>query len=193
MDVPKTPLDRRAFFSEGFRRVFGKAVEVVGERISGGAFVRPPGALPEPAFLGACTRCGECTGACPVHAIRPLGTEHGLAAATPVLELSVQACVMCTDMPCAAVCPTDALTVPEDGWRSVRMSRITIDEERCIAFQGTECGACARVCPVGDAALSVDERTRPALGDACTGCGVCISACVTTPRSIIAASLGGLR
>jgi len=128
-----------------------------------------------------------------VHAISPLGTEHGLAAGTPMLNLSVQACVMCTDMPCAAVCPTDALTVPDDGWTHVKMARITIDEERCIAFQGTECGVCARVCPVGDAALSVDELTRPALGDACTGCGVCISACVTTPRSIIAVPLGGVR
>src|SRR5262245_39841423 len=110
MPDQKTPLDRRAFFTEGFRRVFGKASEVIGEKLSASQHMRPPGALPEAAFLAACTRCGECTAACPVHAIRPLGTEHGLASGTPALQVSSVACVMCTEMPCAQACPTDALS-----------------------------------------------------------------------------------
>ena len=40
------PLDRRAFFSFGFRKVLGKAVEVVDQKYSASEFVRPPGALP---------------------------------------------------------------------------------------------------------------------------------------------------
>src|SRR5262245_7572203 len=116
MPDPKSPLDRRAFFSEGFRRVFGKASEVIDRKLSASPHIRPPGALPEAAFLAACTRCGECTAACPVHAIRPLGTQFGLASGTPALEVSVVACIVCEDMPCAKSCPTDALEVPEDGW-----------------------------------------------------------------------------
>lgn len=186
----RTPLDRRAFFSEGLRRVFGKASEVLDKKLSASPHIRPPGALPEAAFLGACTRCGECTAACPVHAIRPLGTEHGLASGTPALNVSMVACVMCEEMPCAAACPTDALAVPPDMWASVRMARIEIDDTLCLAYRDQECGICARACPVGDAALSLDEMGRPVLGSACTGCGVCIGACPTTPSSIFARATG---
>jgi ferredoxin-type protein NapG len=178
------PLDRRAFFSFGFRKVLGKAAEVVEKKYSASEFVRPPGALPEIAFLAACTRCGECETACPVSAIRALGTDQGLRAGTPIIEVNVTACVMCTDMPCAKVCPTDALTVPEDLWASVHLSRIAIDADRCIAFRDVECGVCARVCPAGESALRIDDRGRPVLGAACTGCGTCINACVTAPSSI---------
>lgn len=180
------PVDRRAFFSEGFRKMFGKAVEVVEQRVAPGQYVRPPGALPEPAFLGACTRCGECTVRCPVHAIRALGPETGLASGTPALQPDLTACVMCLEMPCAAYCPTDALAVPSDGWRHVKMARVEIHEDSCLAWRGTECGVCATVCPAGEAAIRLDEAGRPVLGDRCTGCGTCIIACVTTPKSISA-------
>jgi ferredoxin-type protein NapG len=185
-----SPVDRRAFFSEGFRRILGKAVEVVEKKVLPGQYVRPPGALPEPAFLGACTRCGECTIRCPVHAISVLGPETGLASGTPVIRPELTACVMCLDMPCAAHCPTDALTVPADGWRHVKMARIAIDTDTCIAYDGQECGVCARVCPAGEAAISLNEMGQPSLGAACTGCGTCIIACVTSPKSITATPAG---
>ena len=185
-----SPVDRRAFFQQGFAKFFGKAVEVVEQKITPGRYVRPPGALPEPAFIGACTRCGECVSACPVHAIKVLGPEAGLASGTPVLYPESHACVMCVEMPCAAVCPTDALTVPPDKWRGVKMATVTIDEARCLAWHDTECGVCAQVCPAGYQALHLDEMGRPVLGDACTGCGTCVIACVTTPKSISASPIG---
>jgi ferredoxin-type protein NapG len=184
------PLDRRAFFSQGLRRVLGHAMDSVNDRVSAGAFIRPPGALPEAAFLAACTRCGECERVCPVHAIHSLGPETGLAAGTPALQVNVTACVMCVDMPCAAACPTDALDVPEGIWRGTRIARIDIDEDRCIAFRDVDCGVCVRTCPAGIEALFLDGRGRPVLGTACTGCGTCINACVTSPSSISAQSLG---
>jgi ferredoxin-type protein NapG len=179
-----SPVDRRAFFQQGFRKMFGKAVEVVEQKMAPGRYVRPPGALTEPAFLGACTRCGECVSACPVHAIKPLGIDAGLASGTPVLRPASHACVMCLEMPCAAACPTDALTVPDTMWRGARMATISIDDSTCLPWHDTPCGVCAQVCPAGYPAIHLDEMGRPVLGEACTGCGACIIACVTTPKSI---------
>lgn len=185
-----SPLDRRGFFSVGLRKVLGKAVEAIGQKVAAGAHVRPPGALPDPAFVAACTRCGECIVRCPPRAIEPLGPDAGLASGTPVLRPDVTACVMCLDMPCAANCPTDALTVPADGWRGVKMARVTVDQDTCIAFAGQECGVCARVCPAGAQAIFLDELNRPVLAAGCTGCGTCIIACVTSPKSISATPAG---
>ena len=179
-----SPLDRRGFFSVGLRKALGKAIEAVEHKVAAGQHVRPPGALPEAAFLAACTRCGECTVRCPAHAIRPLGPETGFASGTPAIRPDLTACLMCLDMPCAASCPTDALTVPVDGWRHVKMARATIDTDICIAYEGQECGICAQVCPGGERAIYLNEFGQPVLADGCTGCGTCVIACVTSPKSI---------
>ena len=183
------PLDRRGFFTHGWRRALQEAVGAFSERMAPVAYVRPPGALPEPAFVAACTRCGACGEACPVHAIITLPSSAGLAAGTPTLDLSKQACIMCETMPCAAACPTPALDVPAWGWRDARIAKVAVDTTRCITWRDVECGICARVCPVGDEALKLDDRGRPVVGAACTGCGQCITACVTTPSSLTASPL----
>ncbi|MBX9928232.1 MAG: 4Fe-4S dicluster domain-containing protein [Gemmatimonadaceae bacterium] len=59
-----------------------------------------------------------------------------------------------------------------------------VDAVRCLPFRDVACGVCARVCPVGEAALRLDERGRPVIGGACTACGQCIDACVTAPSSL---------
>lgn len=187
------PLDRRSFFSQGLTRALREIVGAVEERVVRAQYVRPPGALPEAAFLAACTRCGECSAVCPVHAITKLPPSAGLAAATPVLDVAVTACIMCETMPCAAACPTPALEAPAWGWRDVQMAQVEIDASRCITYRDVECGICARVCPVGEDALKMDERGRPVIGAACTGCGLCLNACVTTPSSLTAQPLETLR
>lgn len=179
-------VNRRAFFSQGFARALERAARVLDDELAPARFVRPPGALPESAFLAACTRCGACADACPPHAIRLLGADTGLAVGTPALELALTACTMCADMPCAAACPTDALDVPPAGWRGVRLASLSLDTTRCLPFQDVQCGICARICPVGEQALALDEQGRPVLGDGCTGCGACVQACVTTPSSLTA-------
>jgi MauM/NapG family ferredoxin protein len=184
-----SPLDRRAFFSQGLTRALREVVGAVDQKVSQSKYQRPPGALPEAAFVAACTRCGACADVCPVHAISKLPASAGLAAGTPVLDVGVMACIMCETMPCTTACPTPALEVPPWGWRDARVAVVEIDSARCITYRDVECGICARVCPVGEDALAMDDRGRPVIGAACTGCGQCLNACVTTPTSLRARPL----
>lgn len=175
---------RRGFLSEAFKLIAKEAGTLLAEQMAPRRHFRPPGALPEPAFLAACTRCGYCVDACPVDAIRLAPTSEGLAAGTPVIEPLSEPCIACEGMFCASVCPTGALVLPVDGWTSERIGVLSLDAERCIAFQNIQCGVCARVCPVGPAALDLDAAGRPVIKDGCVGCGVCVRACVTSPSSL---------
>ena len=147
-------------------------------------YLRPPGALPEVAFLAACTRCGDCLDVCPPRALVKVPPNGGLAAGTPHILAVPQPCTVCVDMPCAAACPTDALIVPEDGWEGYRIGVLEFLPERCITYRGISCTVCAAACPQGEAALGTDEAGHPVLRiEGCVGCGVCVSACVSTPKS----------
>jgi MauM/NapG family ferredoxin protein len=176
-------VDRRGFLSEALKLIAREAGSLLADRVAPRRHFRPPGALPEPAFLAACTRCGYCIEACPVHAVISAQSSAGLAASTPVILPEAEPCVVCDGMFCALVCPTGALAAPADGWAREKLGDLALDTERCIAFQGIECGVCARVCPIGPAALDLDEQGRPAIGAACVGCGVCVRTCVTSPSS----------
>ena len=178
-------VNRRGFLSEALKLIAREAGGLLAERVAPRRHFRPPGGLPEPAFLAACTRCGYCIEACPVHAVIAAPPSAGLAASTPVILPEAEPCVACDGMFCARVCPTGALVPPADGWAREKLGDLALDTERCIAFQGIECGVCARVCPVGAAALDLDEQGRPVIGAACVGCGVCVRACVTSPSSFI--------
>ena len=185
-------LDRRGFLTRGFARALGQAADRLLDEIAPTRHIRPPGALPEPAFLAACTRCQECVPVCPVNAIRTLDADHGVARGTPVLDVAHTACVMCEDMPCAAACPTDALTRPANGWGDhaggggLTMASIVVDRARCLPYREVACGVCARVCPIGERAITLDGIGGPVFGTECTGCGICVTACVTNPSSLAA-------
>ena len=181
--------DRRGFFQDTIGRLLHEVVEHAEQRVAPRRWFRPPGAAPEMAFVAACTRCGDCIDVCPVHAIIKMpangagGGGVGLAAGTPYIDPAARACIVCEDMPCAAACETGAL-VPTP-WSSVHMGVLELDPERCITFQGAECGVCARACPVGERALALDDRGHPVLKpEGCVGCGVCVTACVTLPSSL---------
>jgi ferredoxin-type protein NapG len=177
--------DRRGFIQDTLGRLLREVAERTEERVAPRRWARPPGAAPEVAFIAACTRCGDCIDVCPVHAIIKAPADAGLAAGTPYIDAAAQACIVCADMPCAAACETGALVVPADGWASVHMGVLELDPERCITFQGSACGVCARACPVGDRALAMDEQGHPVLkAEGCVGCGVCVTACVTLPSSL---------
>jgi ferredoxin-type protein NapG len=177
--------NRRDLFRSAVGEWFEKLLESAEDRVVMRRYYRPPGALPEVGFLAACTRCGDCITACPVRAILKVPADGGFATGTPYIEPSYQPCIVCADMPCAAACPTDALTVPPTGWRGLRIGVLELDPERCITFEGTACGVCAQSCPVGPAALTMDEGGHPVIrAEGCVGCGVCVRACVTHPSSL---------
>jgi MauM/NapG family ferredoxin protein len=177
--------DRRAFFRDTLGRLAKEMARRAEERVVQRRWFRPPGALPEIEFLAACTRCGACVEICPAHAIRNAPAGAGLAAGTPVLEPSIQACIVCVDIPCARACPTGALVPPPGGWDEVQLGVLSLDVDRCITFHGASCGVCARACPIGERALAMDAGGRPVLKpEGCVGCGVCVTACVTAPSSL---------
>ena len=177
--------DRRDFVRATIGRLAGEVGKRAERRVVSQRYMRPPGALEEIGFIAACTRCGDCLPVCPVAAIIKVPTSGGLAAGTPMIEPSIQPCIVCSDMPCVAACPTEALTMPDRGWQEQRMATLELDSQRCIAFDGTECGVCAEACPIGEKALALDEEGRPVIHvEGCVGCGVCVRACVTSPSSL---------
>ncbi len=177
--------DRRDFVRATIGRLAGEVGKRAERRVVSQRYMRPPGALEEIGFIAACTRCGDCLPVCPVAAIIKVPTSGGLAAGTPMIEPSIQPCIVCSDMPCVAACPTEALTMPDRGWQEQQMATLELDSRRCIAFDGTECGVCAEACPIGEKALTLDEEGRPVIHvEGCVGCGVCVRACVTSPSSL---------
>ena len=176
--------DRRDFFRQSIGQWGERLLEKTEQRIVRQKYFRPPGALPEVAFLAACTRCGACEPVCPVHAIVPLPTGAGLAAGTPNLDPRSQPCVACTDMPCVHACPTGALTLPPHGWEGYRMGALEFFPERCVTYQGSACRVCVDACPIGERALISDEAGHPVIRkEGCVGCGVCVRECPTSPSS----------
>jgi MauM/NapG family ferredoxin protein len=176
--------DRRGFLRAGLDRWMKQLVEQTEERITLRRYYRPPGALPEVGFLAACTRCGKCEAVCPSDAIRLVPKSGGLAQGTPYLDPRLQPCTVCPDTPCIEACPTEALTLPERGWAETRLGAVTFVPERCVTFQGISCGVCAAACPVGEAALAIDEGGHPVLRrEGCVGCGLCVRSCITAPSS----------
>jgi ferredoxin-type protein NapG len=126
-------LNRRGFLSEAAKYLAQQAGSLLAERYAPRRHYRPPGAVSEPAFLAACTRCGYCFEACPVDAIVAAPPAAGLAAGTPIIEPLVQPCIACEGMFCAQVCPTGALVPPLDGWARERIGALGLLVGRAAA------------------------------------------------------------
>lgn len=132
---------------------------------------RPPWALAEDAFLGACTRCGDCVRACPTHIV--IDRDAGY----PTIDFGGGECTFCGD--CAGACATGALrrAAGQPPWAIVA----SVGED-CLARQHVECRVCGDLCD----ARAI--RFLPQLGGiaqpqidaaACTGCGACVAPCPT--------------
>jgi ferredoxin-type protein NapG len=175
--------------------------------------LRPPGALAEEHFLGACVRCGLCVRACPYDTLKlsdgTTGLARGVAVGTPYFEARKVACEMCEDIPCVKACPTGALDHSLTDINQAQMgTAVLVDEENCLNFLGLRCEACYRACPLIGKAITLDLRSnrrsdRHAMflptvhADACTGCGKCEKSCVldqatikVLPRQLARGALG---
>jgi ferredoxin-type protein NapG len=159
--------------------------------------VRPPGALPENRFLGACVRCGQCVRACPYGTLKVADLGSGIAAGTPYFTARNVPCEMCEDIPCIVACPTAALDRGLTDITKAKMGvAVLVDEERCLNFLGLRCDVCYRVCPAIDKAITLEVRHNARTAkhamfiptvhsDACTGCGKCEKSCVLDDEAAI--------
>jgi ferredoxin-type protein NapG len=158
--------------------------------------VRPPGALPETEFLGACVRCGLCVRACPFDTLKLATFGDTVPTGTPYFEPRAVPCEMCPDIPCVQACPTGAL---DHGLTDIDQARMGLavlaDHETCLNYLGLRCDVCYRVCPVIDKAITLEPAHNRRSGkhalfiptvhsDACTGCGKCERSCVLETAAI---------
>lgn len=141
---------------------------------------RPPGAIEERQFLAGCTRCNDCSTACPHNAIRPASLRIAAVAGTPTIEADIVACQMCEDFPCIAACKPGVLTnqIP------AIMGTAIITAHLCLAYHGTTCTVCSERCPV-EGAIAVASG-RPTINEqVCTGCGVCRYVCPAPENAVL--------
>jgi ferredoxin-type protein NapG len=159
--------------------------------------LRPPGALAEGDFLGACVRCGLCVRDCPFDTLKLAELGDGVATGTPYFNARQVPCEMCEDIPCVVACPTGALDRGLTDIGKARMGlAVLIDHETCLNFLGLRCDVCYRVCPVIDKAITLERTHNPRSdrhamllptvhSDYCTGCGKCEKSCVLPGEAAI--------
>ena len=199
----KNEMNRRQFLGNMLRTACGVGLVGLGlgiysQRASSlpAQAIRPPGALPEEEFLGACIRCGLCVRDCPYDILSLAAIGDDIATGTPYFVARTGPCEMCEDIPCVAACPTNAL---DHGLSDIEQSRmglaVLVDHESCIAFQGLRCEVCFNICPIRGRAITLDMLHNPRSGkhaffipvvhsDACTGCGLCEHACILEEAAI---------
>ncbi len=194
---------RRRFLKETARLACGVAIVGIGlglyaesARSLPPQAIRPPGALPEPEFLGACVRCGLCARDCPFDTLDLARLGDGVALGTPYFIARRVPCEMCEDIPCVVACPTGALDKRLTDIDDARMGlAVLIDQESCLNYLGLRCDVCYRVCPVIDEAITLDPQHNPRTGshtrfipvvhsEHCTGCGKCEKSCVLEEAAI---------
>ncbi len=194
--------------------VVGPVIEATGggRGAARAALIRPPGSLPEAAFLERCVKCSLCQQACPTGAIQPAIFQAGLEGFwTPVLVPRRGWCeYSCTR--CGEVCPTQAITrlTPErktglDGRPPVSIGTAFIDRGRCLPWgMATPCIVCEEMCPTDPKAIWLEKATgrrpdgspvplqRPHVDpDRCVGCGICENRCPVGERAAIRVSSVG--
>jgi ferredoxin-type protein NapG len=134
-------------------------------------WLRPPGAVSEFLFLERCTRCGDCTKACPYGSIQA-DRQDG----SPIIFADEIPCHVCETLPCVTACETEALVFP-DSLDVINMGRAVISPRSCTADQG--CNACLSRCPTGALSMDFDTLCVEVAEERCVGCGLCEYTCKT--------------
>jgi len=203
MTSSQTRTARRRFLTETARTVCGVSLFATGLGFYANkshslpeSSLRPPGAINEDDFLGACVRCGLCVRDCPYDILKLADIQEETATGTPYFNARQIPCEMCEDIPCVAACPTSALDKSLTNIDNSRMGlAVLIDQETCLNFQGLRCDVCHRVCPLINDAITLEPQHNKRSGkhalfipvvhsDKCTGCGKCEHACVLTEAAI---------
>jgi len=188
---------RRQFIKRGVTAPFALAlagglvtVPFLRKADSRGFYLRPPGALEEKRFQGACVRCGKCVQACPYRSIKLAGPDAGAGIGTPVIIAREEPCYLCPDLPCARACPSGALDKELQEIEKVQMgTAVIVDRENCLSLRGLRCEVCYNNCPLIDKAITIEPRHNIRTGthtimepvvhrDKCVGCGICEKTCV---------------
>ncbi len=188
---------------QGRRAVLGLAAGAAGAfwlRTRGGGLaaeqpaptrpLRPPGAVPEPAFAGLCLRCGNCVRICPSRIVQNDPGQHGPAGfLAPRLHFDHdycrEDCVACTQ-----VCPSGALTrLSSDAKPQVQIGLPRVDMNRCLLGDARECSICRAACPyeaIHYEFCEIEYTLTPRIDPTrCNGCGACQVACPTEPQKAI--------
>jgi len=196
-------VSRRQFLGDALKTacgvgLFGLGLGLYSQRASSvpAWAIRPPGAIDEDHFLGACLRCGLCVRDCPFDMLYLGEAGQDVPTGTPYFVAREKGCEMCEDIPCVAACPTSALNHDLKDINDARMGlAVLVDQESCIAFQGLRCEVCYQVCPVKDEAITLDRQHNERSGkhalfipvvhsERCTGCGKCEEACILEQAAI---------
>ncbi len=159
--------------------------------------LRPPGSLPEAAFLSACVRCASCVKGCPTGVLVPTGGGHGFNALwTPRLDADRAGCAPDCAI-CGQACPTGAIApLSVEAKRAVRIGLAIVDPSMCLPHAGkADCRLCLDACAAAGydaiefilAGVEMDATGAPVedtgrlapsvIADRCTGCGLCQAVC----------------
>lgn len=146
--------------------------------------LRPPWALPETAFVAACTRCGDCIRACPE---RILGDGTG---GFPQVSFANAGCTFCGD--CVDVCVPTALGRRGRATPWTAAAAIT---DSCLSRRGVACRVCGDQCAIAAISfrLAVGGVADPVIdAAACTGCGDCVAPCPADAVVVASRAFSGL-
>ncbi|MBN1552723.1 4Fe-4S binding protein [bacterium] len=154
--------------------------------------IRPPGSLPEQAFLDRCVRCGECMKVCIGNALHPSFLDSGIEGMfSPKLIPRIGYCEFSCTL-CGQVCPTGAIRVlsVEEKKKTV-IGKAYFDENRCLPYaRSLPCIVCEEHCPTPDKAIKFREiavinevgesviiKQPYVVHELCIGCGICETKC----------------
>jgi polyferredoxin len=172
-----------------FGRLDGQA-----HKVSDARLIRPPGALPEKAFLTLCQRCGLCMKVCPTNAINPTLGEAGMSGFwTPRLNMVLGYCEYTCTL-CGSVCPSGAIReifAKEKIEKPIKIGSVYVDRGRCLPWSGNApCIVCQEHCPTSPKAIYLQKQIVPGPDGKkikvqlpyvdlkrCVGCGICENKC----------------
>lgn len=139
-------------------------------------FFRPPGSGSELEFLTSCSRCTKCAEACPPSIIKLFALDDGAKLVnTPYIDPNELPCTFCDA--CIESCPTGALSLFNKAEHAA-IGKAEVTKQACLAYKEVMCDYCVRSCPV-KGALSLLHGKPKVDATLCTGCGFCVSSCVS--------------